>query len=289
MEYLDKSSKNIFKFKKFSIYQGNVPMRLNTDGVLLGCVVNDYLEQFKLGEKRSAEQTNSEQSELERQLISNRLNLYESEGLKVLDIGTGCGVIALIIAQKLSEILKDKFLIDAIDINKECFEVSTLNFNNSPWSENLNSYHSSLQNFTKEQKEKKSFYHLIVSNPPYFNDSLKNPNIEKTNARHTIQLSYKDLIVNSLQLLRDDGLLALIIPSDSKEEFLLLGRRYFLFEKTVIDIYSKPAQINIPKRSIIFFAKGLQKECLHKEIFLESEINGTKSKEYTRLTKEFYL
>ena len=186
----NKSSEDVFKFKQFSVHQGNVAMRVNTDGVLLGAYVAKFLE--KHSEKNSA-----------------------AIDLNVLDIGTGTGVIALMLAQKLHALLKD-FKIDAIDIDEECYHVASENFTASPWSVHLNTFHTSLQDFSAQKLSSSSAadlekYDLIVSNPPYFNNSLKNPSKEKSTARHTTKLSYKDLITSVVQLLKDNGTFAVII------------------------------------------------------------------------------
>ena len=262
MECSNKSSKEIFKFKQFSVLQRNVAMRVNTDGVLLGAYVVKFLD---------------------------------TSVKKVLDIGTGTGVIALMLAQKLHALFKD-FKIDAIDIEEECYHVASENFTASPWSVHLNTFHTSLQEFSAQKLSSSSAadlekYDLIVSNPPYFNNSLKNPSKEKSTARHTTKLSYKDLITSVVQLLKDNGTFAVIIPSSEKQKFLELAHLNFLYEKREVEVYSKSSDLEKDresKRTILFLSKGIQTERIAQGIYLE-EKNGERSAAYKNLTQDYYL
>ena len=130
-------------------------------------------------------------------------------------------------------------------------------------------------------------YDLIVSNPPYFNNSLKNPSKGKATARHTDSLSYKDLVSNAVQLLKDDGMFAVIIPALEYDNFLELAHRHFLYEREIVRVYSKHSDIDA-KRVILLLAKGLQRERIARKIYLE-EADRTRSAEYGALTKDYYL
>lgn len=287
------SNKDIFRFKQFSVRQGNVAMRVNTDGVLLGAYTANYLESSL--SKHSVEKT-----------------------FKVLDIGTGTGIIALMIAQKLYSLFNSQnsnFKIDAIDIEEECYRIAAENFSNSPWGTHLNSFHTSIQDFSAQKLSSSSAicsekYDLIVSNPPYFNNSLKNPSKEKSTARHTTELSYKDLITSSVQLLKDAGTLAVIVPITEKEKFLELAHQSFLYEKAERVVYSKHSDLekdaaarivvanktgasanciySHAKRVILLISKGIQTERIAEEMYLEDG-GGERSKAYQFLTKAYYL
>lgn len=278
------SDKNVFKFKQFSVDQGNVAMRVNTDGVLLGAYAAGVLENA-VDAKSS-------------------LSTTSPAAFKVLDIGTGTGVIALMIAQRLSSIIVynhcvldasavfNQYSIDAIDIEEECYNVAAQNFAASPWSGNLRATRTSLQEFTQQKLSSSSAmrsenYDLIVSNPPYFNNSLKNPSKGKAIARHTDSLSYKDLVSNAVQLLKDDGMFAVIISALEYENFLELAHRHFLYEREIVRVYSKHSDVDA-KRVILLLAKGLQRERIARKIYLE-EADRTRSAEYGALTKDYYL
>lgn len=123
---------------------------------------------------------------------------------RVLDIGTGSGLIALMIAQRsLSAI------IDAIDIDEGAYNQSKFNFNDSPWKERLNSHHIDLHGFHEQNK---STYDLIVSNPPFFNDSLKAPDQNRSVARHTESLTHSLLLSEAVKMLNKTGRICLILP-----------------------------------------------------------------------------
>ncbi len=137
-----------FYFKNFTVDQGLSAMKVNTDGVLLGAWL----------------------TLTERESLSDKPDTFN-----VLDIGTGTGVISLIIAQRLSNSNPSekvaRFFIDAIDIDKPSVVEATNNFNKSGWASNLQASEISLQDMIRDTKGEK--YHLLVSNPPYFIDSLK--------------------------------------------------------------------------------------------------------------------
>ena len=140
---------SIFQFKKFSVKQDNSSMKVGTDAVLLGCW--------------------TQLRQIDKQL---------------LEVGTGCGVISLIIAQRYNFVN-----IDAIDIDKASILDAKDNFNYSPWNNRLSAINDSLQTYNPDKQ-----YDIIVSNPPYFNNSLQCPNNQRSVARHTNTLSYNDLL-----------------------------------------------------------------------------------------------
>ena len=163
-----------FTFKQFHIEQDRCAMKVGTDGVLLGACA--------------------------------------AGGKRILDVGTGTGLIALMMAQRFP-----KAVIDAIDMDFSAVEQACENIAASPFSDRVHAYFSMLQEFQLEEKH--ILYDAIVSNPPYFQNSLKNPNKQRTMARHADSLSFRDLIRHSLRLLSPTGVLSVIIPSDIKAAF----------------------------------------------------------------------
>ena len=139
----------------------------------------------------------------------------EKLGYRVLDVGTGSGLIALMLAQRITILGYSLFTIDSIDIDAKAVEQAIYNFEQSHWTKNLAAYQSSLQDWHSEKK-----YDLIVSNPPYFQNSLKNPDAQRATARHTDTLTYKELVIHTAHLLHDDGILALILPIEAKETII---------------------------------------------------------------------
>lgn len=196
---------------------------------------------------------------------------------RVLDIGTGSGLIALMLAQRLMGVGH----IDAIDIDTDAVAQAQDNFALSPWGNILHAHHSTLQDWQAEG------YDLVVSNPPYFQASLKNPNQQRAIARHTDSLSYEELIAHSARLLNDTGVLALILPIEAESEIRTLAEHNRLYPTHITHIHSKP---NKPaKRLLIALSKQEQsEEPLIRTFYIESE-SAPRSPEYQDLTRDFYL
>jgi tRNA1Val (adenine37-N6)-methyltransferase len=171
--------------------------------------------------------------------------------------------------------------IDAIDIDAKAVAQAQDNFALSPWENMLHAHHSTLQDWQAEG------YDLIVSNPPYFQASLKNPNQQRATARHTDSLSYEELIAHAARLLRDSGVLALILPIEAESEIRTLAEHYRLYPTHITHIHSKP---NKPaKRLLIAFTRNKSsEEPLIRTFYIESE-SAPRSPEYQDLTRDFYL
>lgn len=237
-----------FRFKQFTVWHDRCGMKVGTDGVLLGAWCP----------------------------------LPSISHARVLDIGVGSGLITLMIAQRLQE-QRNTFSICGIDIDKGAVEQSRINFEQSPWSSHLISKESSLQSFEAEKA-----FDLIVSNPPYFQNSLKNPNAARATARHTETLSYRELICHSKRLLSNDGILALVLPAEAEEEIVALGATYELAPTHITYVHSKPGKS--VKRLLIAFTPSNERllEAIKTHFYIESE-NSPRSEEYQQLTQAFYL
>lgn len=235
-----------FRFKQFSVWHDRCAMKVGTDGVLLGAWCP----------------------------------LPRCANARVLDIGTGSGLIALMIAQRLSG---SEFSISAIDIDSNAVEQSNINFQQSPWSKYLMGLQSALQDFAQESQ-----FDVIVSNPPYFQSSLKNPDQSRATARHTDTLSYRDLICHSARLLAKGGILAIVLPAEAEQEILSLAKEYHLMPTHVTYVHSKPGKA--AKRILMAFchSETPSVSLQTSDFYIESE-NSPRSKEYQELTKEFYL
>ena len=232
-------SKPPFRFKQFSVAQGKCAMRVNTDGVLLGA----------WADAGTAE--------------------------KILDIGTGTGVIALMMAQK-----NTSATIDAIDIDETAFEQAKENFTQSSWAERLQAYHSSLQDFSPDKR-----YDLIISNPPYFIDDYKTDNHQKNIAKHSISLSYKELMTGISRLLSNRGEADLVLPIFNLPLFESLASQENLFITKlteVIAVEGKEPYLALIKLS------SRKMEFSKNSIAIQNSA-GEFSDEYRALTKDFYL
>lgn len=233
-----------FTFKQFQIRQDRCAMKVGTDGVLLGA--------------------------------------WAKGGERILDIGTGTGLVALMMAQRYPA-----SSVDAIEIDREAALQAEENFTDSKFSDRLKAFHTSLQDFTKKAEETDGMrrYDAIVSNPPYFVNSLKNNEQNKTIARHTERLSFKDLISCACKLLKDDGCLSLVLPSDAKHLIELECISYgFSISKLV---YIKTKSNKKSKRILLELTKVPQ-PCSEEEVSLMND-DASRSYWYENLTKEFYI
>ena len=238
-----------FRFKQFEVWHDKCAMKVGTDGVLLGawCQVEEVRGQ--------------------------------TSDVRILDVGTGSGVIALMLAQRCCEAQ-----IDAIDIDPDAVAQAQDNFTRSPWAERLHVHHVAFQDVKYQISNFK--YDLIVSNPPYFVDSLKNPDQHRHTARHTDTLSYADLLSCAAELLADDGTLALILPAEAENTILNLAQTAGLFPTRLTHVYSKPGKPM--KRVLVAFKKGTGLSYETTNFYIESK-TSPRSEEYQELTKDFYL
>ena len=253
-----------FRFKQFSVWHDRCAMKVGTDGVLLGAWCP-----LPIANNQSP--------------IANSQSPY-----RLLDIGTGSGLIALMLAQRIEAIRENnpemrEVTIHAIDIDADAVAQATDNFALSPWRKWLFAHHSTLQQWETTGEG----YDLIVSNPPYFQDSLKNPDNQRSMARHTDTLSYTDLITHATRLLHPHGVLALILPIEAEHEIRTLATRNNLQITHITYVFPKP---NKPaKRLLIALSKQKQSEETQTNTFyIESEC-APRSQEYQKLTEDFYL
>lgn len=233
---------SVFQFKQFKIKQDKCAMKVGTDAVLLGAWI-------KTGEAKH-----------------------------ILDVGTGTGIIALMLAQKSNA------LIDAIDIDRNAVEQAQENVANSPFKENVSVFHKSLQSFSNEIKRK---YDLIVSNPPYFVDSSKAPDETRNFARHTDELSFDDLLDGVKKLLEPNGSFCLILPFKEGSVFIEKARHAGLFCNHITRVKTRKDKEE-PKR-LLFCFSFKEKEMMEDEIVIELNERHQYTPEYIELTKDYYL
>ncbi|MGM9699641.1 MAG: tRNA1(Val) (adenine(37)-N6)-methyltransferase [Prevotella sp.] len=228
--------KDSFDFKQFSIKQDRCAMKVGTDGVLLGSWACDRTD---------------------------------DEPLKILDVGTGTGLIALFLAQRFQNAG-----ITAIDIDPEAVEQAKENFTASPFGNRLTALASPLQEFLGE-----ATFDAIVCNPPFFVDSLQCPDDKRTLARHAKTLTFAELARHSSRLLTKAGTLSVIIPSDRKVEMEAEAIFCGLFVSRVCHIKTK--ETKPAKRVMLEFSK-CQKH-------IENDILVIGNEKFVSLTCDFYL
>lgn len=195
----------------------------------------------------------------------------------ILDIGTGTGLIAIMAAQRHPEAL-----IDAIDIDADCIAQAKDNVADCPWAERIMLHHSSLQAYNAEH-----IYDVILSNPPYFVDSLLSPDKKRSTARHTATLSFEQLCDGVIRLLSPEGRFCVILPPAETSLFCSSARgKLFLTRQT--EVWSTPT--SGVKRILSEFALQPPTEPT-KANKLIIEDNGPMgySDQYKELTKDFYL
>jgi tRNA1Val (adenine37-N6)-methyltransferase len=230
-----------FYFKQFKVEDGRSTMKVGTDAVLLGALTN----------------------------VSNART--------ILEIGTGSGVIALILAQRSGA------MIDAVEIDEESAGQATENARSSNWHERINIIHDSLQDFTTKVSKK---YDLIVSNPPFFSCSLKSPYKKRNLSRHDDELSYEELIDCSSQLLAPGASLWVILPVNESEVFTRIALKAGLFPSYRMIIIPKEGRK--AHRCIIEFNESVTGSPKEKTLVI-LDVNGKHTAEYKALTKDFYI
>ena len=230
----------MFRFKQFTVCDERSAMKIGTDGVLLGAWAD-----------------------------------IEGDS-RILDVGTGTGLIALMLAQRnaSAEIV-------GVDISHEAIEEARDNFLNSPWAKRLSVTEGDVCSFESNEK----FDH-IVSNPPYFVDSLHSPDSLRTMARHTSSLKFEDLVTSAVRLLRPGGRLSVILPTECAMQFRFaaFGRLWLCRQLNVV---TKAG--DTPRRTLMEF-------CLSDKPLMPSVATLTMrhrdssyTEEYRRLTEDFYI
>ena len=196
---------------------------------------------------------------------------------KMLDIGCGSGLIALMVAQRSNA------EITAIDIDNQSVIQSTINVENSPWKERIKIRQISLQDFAECAFEK---FDVIISNPPFFRNSLKNPSQGRTVARHADTLPHEQLLICSKKLLNPGGRLCIILPIAEGEDCVKTGKEAGLFCSRKVNVF--PNTVKQPKRLLLEFVMT-ETACRKSNLTIETEIRNQYTPEYTELVKDFYL
>ena len=199
------------------------------------------------------------------------LGAWAPSGSRILDVGTGSGLIARMLMQRCPEAE-----VEGIDIDEAAVAQAKEN--------GVRAFQARLQDWKSDIGD---CYDLIVSNPPYFQNSLKNPDRGRELARHTDSLGYEELIAHSARLLKEEGQLALILPAEAEEEIRNLAARYSLFPTHITRVYSKETK---PARRVIlaFSRKNSIVGLIEDSLVLEDE-KGGRSAAHSKLCEEFYL
>jgi len=229
-----------FIFKQFRINQDRCSFKVGTDGVLLGACA-------------------------------------DITGVnRILDIGTGTGLIALMLAQR------SEAGITAIEPDPDSFEQACTNVRQSKWRDRIKIIKSDLQNFDPGSVR----FDLIVTNPPWFADSLKNPDPEKATTRHNVTLNNNELLKGVSRLLTDEGRFQVIMPYVEGNIFIAEAQEFGFYCNNVLKI--RPLPTSEIRRLIITFTRQRQKP-VEKLLTIEFGRRHDFTEEYINLTKDFYL
>ena len=240
-----------FRFKQFSVRNTDSALKVGTDAVLLGSLMTVHP-----GERR------------------------------LLDIGTGTGVVALMAAQRLAGSTMAASAEDGvesriigIEIDGPSAEEARLNFEGSPWAGMLEARHCSLQDFRSPGE-----FDLIFSNPPYFDESLRNPDARESRARHTESLSYREVLAFAGEKLAPGGLVAMILPAESETDVRRCAAGFDLNLSRIVRIRTtlrKP-----PRRVVVEFSR-LRGQIREEELTMQNQDGFTE--EYRRIAGAFLL
>lgn len=230
---------NSFKFKQFEVANSRSAQKVGTDGVLLGAWVG-----------------------------------FTREDRSALDVGTGTGVIALMLAQRHPELS-----VTAVDIDTDSVEEASDNFSASPWASRLSAVESDFLKWECSER-----FDLIVSNPPFFANALKAPDSRRSAARHTDTLPFDLLAGKVAELLSDEGRFAVVLPAEEALSFAGKAFDCGLFLSRVCRVSTREG--SPAKRALMEFShkKGM---LLEEKLAIQNESGPTE--EYRSLTKDFYL
>ncbi len=236
-----RNTNDLFRFKQFSVKHDRCAHKVGTDGVLLGAWAD------------------------------------VTKTKRILDVGAGSGVIALMLAQRSSP----DSLIDAIDISQQDCEQANENVARSPWPKKVTIRNIPFQKFESEP------YDLIVSNPPYFIDSAKPPEEERIRARHTESLRQEELLENAKRLLAPSGKLCFILPVTEGQSFLTRASILGWHCTRLCEFRSRS---NKPVERLLFQLQLTEYDLIKESLVLYKNETGEEwTDDYKRLTRDFYL
>jgi len=234
---------SIFQFKHFSVNQDQTAMKIGTDGVLLGAWTP-----------------------------------IENNSKSILDIGTGTGIIALMLAQRSTA-----EQIDALEIDESAYEQAVENFEGSPWGDRLFCFHAGLDEFVDDPEDE---YDLIVSNPPFFSEDYRSANEQRDLARFQEAMPFEELVEAADLLLSENGIFSVIIPFNEEDRFIELCAEVELFPIKVTRV--KGTQNTKIVRSLLAFKRYELSVLTADELVIEISRHEY-TPEYISLTKDFYL
>lgn len=235
--------RNGFTFKQFFVAHDRCEMKVGTDSILLGAWAD----------------------------------VSDITG-KILDIGSGSGLLALMLAQRTT----DSVQIDAVELDDNAALQATENFAQSPWASRMALHHCALQSFAAQTPSR---YDLIITNPPYYQPGVECRNASRGTARYTSELSHQTLLKHARTLASDKGKMAVVLPCDISVDFIELAARegWFLLQHTEVTEFSHRAA----HRALMLF--GLEPALQQSDRLIIRDEHNAYSNDFRELTKAFYL
>lgn len=233
----------MFQFKQFTIQQDKCAMKVGTDGVLLGAWTP-----------------------------------VDNNPYSILDIGSGTGLLALMMAQRTHA-----EQIDGVEIDEAAHEQAIENFEQSPWGDRLFCYHAGLEQFASEIEDE---YDLIISNPPFYSEDYLTNDKQRDAARFQESLPF-DLLIEAVEFyLSEKGIFSIIVPAKEEDRIIQLASEFHIYPFKVTRVRgNEKAEI---KRSLIAFSRTLHDKIPLDELIIEKERHSY-TPEFELLVKEFYL
>ncbi|WP_191858704.1 tRNA1(Val) (adenine(37)-N6)-methyltransferase [Hanstruepera ponticola] len=231
-----------FKFKQFTINQDRCAMKIGTDSMLLGAWTSVNHNPFN-----------------------------------VLDIGTGTGILSLMIAQR-----SHAEQIEAIEIDDDAFEQCVENFEQSPWNDRLFCFHASLFEYIEAVDEK---FDLIICNPPFYSEDYKTQNKSRNLARFSDAMPLEHIIFAVINFLSENGKFSIIVPYKEEEIVIEEASLIKLFPNRILHVKGNPNSEK--KRSLIEFS--YKKNKVNTEVLVIETERHQYTQDYINLTKDFYL
>jgi tRNA1Val (adenine37-N6)-methyltransferase len=232
-----------FRFKQFTIQQEQAAMKVGTDGVLLGAWAS-----------------------------------VPGPGSRVLDVGTGTGLIALMIAQRTSDVR-----VDALEIDPSSAKQAKENFQDSPWKERIKGIETSFQDYSSQSNDR---YDQIICNPPFFSASFKTKSKEKNLARHDDSLSLGDIFRGCVSLMKESTFISLILPVQKEAQVFELMSEHQMHCQRLTRVIPAPGKS--PKRVLLEFSL-IPGKCKEEKLTIETGTRHLYTDKYKNLVDEFYL
>lgn len=236
-------SNNWFRFKQFTIQQEHAAMKVGTDGVLLGAWAS-----------------------------------VPGPGSRVLDVGTGTGLIALMIAQRTTGVW-----VDALEIDPSSAMQAHENFRNSPWAERLKCIPASFQEFATHETGP---YDQIICNPPFFSASKKARSESRNLARHNDSLSLNDIIKGSVPLMKETTVISLILPAEQEAQIVSLIKEQHLYCRRLTRVIPVPGKF---AKRLLLEISCIPCDCDEDDLTIETGKRHCYTDKFKELIDDFYL